>query len=184
MKSKLLLSGILVLMVVGIILIIGYVTKIQKTTNVTEEPGTTYHLSEKQLKVNIDESRAWLDRMPGDVNRKDILIPIEIENNASFDLNNLNIDRAEVIKNGEVVGDFKPKFQIREDCSGKFDNEKLVDEIDLLKGCKLSFNIKAWRNSDNLSDFEGAIKVRFKFVSNHYYSDIFETKEMTIFVVS
>ncbi len=187
MKSKLLLSGILVLMVVGIILIIGYATKIQKTTNITEEPETTYFLSEKQLKVNIGESRAWFDRMPSydpNVHRKNILIPIEIENNASFNLNNLSIDRAEVIKNREVVGDFKPKFQIREDCSGKFDNEKVVDEIDLLKGCKLSFNIRAWRNSDNLSDFEGTIKVRFKFVSNHYYSDIFETKEMTIFVVS
>lgn len=184
MKSKLLLSVILVLIVVGIILIVGYATKIQKTINVTEEPEITYYLSEKQLKVNIGESGAWFDGMPGNGYRKNILIPIEIENNASFDLNNLSIDRAEVVKNREVVGDFKPKFQIREDCSGKFDNEKMVDEIDLLKGCKLSFNIRAWRNSDNLSDFEGTIKVKFKFVSNHYYSDIFETKEMTISVFS
>ncbi len=183
MKSKLLLSGILVLMVVGIILIIGYATKIQKTTNVTEEPETTYFLSEKQLKVNIGKSDAWLAHAFDDIPRKHILIPVEIENNASFDLNNLSIDRVEVIKNGKVIGDFKPKFQIREDCSEKFDNEKLVDDINLLKGCKLSFNIRRdWKSSDNLSDFDSTIKVRFKFVSNHYYSDVFETKEMAIFV--
>lgn len=177
MRLKLLLA-----LIISGLIITGCVTKTEPPP--LEEP-TTYQLFKDQLKVTINESHAWLDLMPGDdVWRKHISIAVEIENNAGFDLNNLHIDKAEVIKNSEVVGDFKPKFQIREDCSGKFDNEKFVDEINLSKGCKLSFNIRAWRSPDNLSDFEGTIKSRFKFVSNDYSSNIYETNEMIITRVS
>lgn len=156
-----------------------------------QEPKPTKYLSSEQLSINLIESNAWYDYSPsieGEENRqKHISINIEIENNLSFDLDNLFIYKAEVIQNGEVIGDFIPIFQINENCSNKLDSEEFVDEIDLISGCKLNFNIRALRSLDNLSNFSSSsghpIKVRFRFVNNEYYTDIYETSEMSIIAV-
>ena len=117
---------------------------------IPQEPEPTKYLSSEQLNIKLIESNAWYDYSPsieGEENRqKHISINIEIENNLSFDLDNLFIYKAEVIQNGEVIGDFIPIFQINENCSNKLDNEEFVDEIDLISGCKLNFNIRAWRS--------------------------------------
>lgn len=170
-KQKYFLYGILAVIIA--VFISGCITQEQ-------EPKLNTKLSSDQLKITVNEGYAWLNLMPGDSRTKHISIPIEIENTAGFDLNKLHIYKAEVIKNKNIVGDFKPTFQISEDCSGKLDNEKFVDGINILNGCKLKFTIRAWRSSDNLPDFEGTIKVRFRFISNDYYTDIYETNEMTI----
>lgn len=78
---------------VGIIFISGCITQERKPHN---------YLSGEQLKVTVCESHAWLNLMPGAWGRKHISIPIEIENNAGFNLNNLYIYKAEVIKNSII----------------------------------------------------------------------------------
>ncbi len=142
--------------------------------------GPTEYLSKEQIKVTIKDNGAWLNYMPGASREKHISITITLENAAGFDLYNLHIKEAEVIKENEVVGSFIPVFQISKDCSEKLDGEKRLDDLDLNKDCILNFSIRSWRDSDNLEDFEGIIKVRFRFENEEYYTDTYETEEMTI----
>jgi hypothetical protein len=154
------------------------------------EPNPTNWLSADKVSITVDEegSGAWYNLMPlsGDSKHPHILVPITIENNAGFDLNDLQIFKAEVLQDGKVIGTFKPWFQtdfyydeIAPECQISEQNPR---RFDLKDGCKLKFNIRSDREGDNTAEIDSnkPIKIRFKFVNKDYFTDTYESKEMNI----
>lgn len=150
------------------------------------------YLLENYLNITVGTIYAWQDFMPcaeipGQSNcryNKHIVFDLELENNIGFDLDGLYIPRANILKEGKVVGNFVPSFQSVRLCSGN-ETESEVDSINLSNGCKLKFQARTWfwdknRSYEDLPDFVGNIKVQFRFINGEYYTDIYETNETII----
>jgi hypothetical protein len=175
-----------------------------------EEPTPTKYLSCEQLKVNITKFVTWIDYMPFLVNnqgRPNMYIIFEIENNAGFDLNDLFIYKAEVVLNGEVIGDFWPMFGIEKNCTGEH-GTGYVDKFDIANGCSMKIVMYKKRRSDNISlseivrpniilvnesnnnksssdTFDNNGKwIQFRFVTEEYYTDIYRTSNPEFFITS
>jgi|GEM_PF-3345345 len=151
-----------------------------------------YYLPNNYLNITVGSIYAWEDFMPcisihGQSNcryRKHIVFDLELINNIGFDLNGLYIPRVNILKEDKVVGSFIPSFQSVKLCSGE-DIGAEVDSINLSNGCKLKFQARTWfwgknRSYEDLPEFEGSIKVQFRFINDVYYTDIYETNETTI----
>lgn len=176
-------THIILIFVIILASLAGYFFWIQKS-----EPAR--QLSNEQLRVKIGKPGASVGLFPGMRPSFSVLIPIVIENNSGFDLNNLRVEPVEVKINGELLGSFESRFQTSKGCRGKIDRAEWPSELNLLDGCKLQFNVRIDENVrildrvfDDDDDFEGSVQTKFRFVTKDYYSDYFETGDMSINVV-
>lgn len=146
------------------------------------------HLTPEQFKINMTYYFASQDFMPcaGPACGYDkiVVIGLEIENNAGVDLNGLYIPRADILKDNKTVGYFIPSFEIGKGCDGT-SIDGIIDYINMTKGCKLTIQARTEfynknRDYSAMPDFVGSIKVKFRFINDKYYTDIYETNETII----
>lgn len=186
-------KAVLVATVLNILLVVGLVLIIVDLVDDLPAPAQLRSSTARdQITVSITKSFVWLDEMPVEPPSKNIVITVRVKNNRDVDLLNLSIDRAEIMRGNDVVGEFHPVFYMNKNCNRVFDHWQYADSVDLLSGCELSLDIRTRRglmegaSSNILPDFDELIRenetiwVRFKFIGDDYYSETYETEEMTV----